>query len=228
MNLLEIRKNLVEKSGRYDLADEDWNDTGADFYINAGSRFLDRVSDFLPMSKVRRVVNVDKGEFTAYIGDCRYVEDVYAYVSKFRILPLKKISYDQIFMRFPYAEIGDIPENYPSLFCPGTFQSDSNSLFVGSDNDYDTLIILPPVQEDVKIIVHGVFYSPKLLNSHDRNFWSQNYPNILVMAAMRELEVFHRNTQGLNDWEMAITREVQQLQMDRVSEEIHGINQMEG
>ena len=49
MNLGEIRAAFVKRSGRFDLVvagatpSEEGADSGADFYINSGQRFLDRL-----------------------------------------------------------------------------------------------------------------------------------------------------------------------------------------
>lgn len=46
MNLLDIRKDFVMRSGRYDLATPEWEDNGADFFIRAGQRMLDKKGDW--------------------------------------------------------------------------------------------------------------------------------------------------------------------------------------
>jgi len=43
MNLLQIRQKLRIESGRFDLVNSDGSDSGADFFINEGSRYLDRL-----------------------------------------------------------------------------------------------------------------------------------------------------------------------------------------
>ena len=45
MNLLQIRQKFRTLSGRHDLVESDGSDNGADFYINAGQRHLDRLDE---------------------------------------------------------------------------------------------------------------------------------------------------------------------------------------
>ena len=44
MNLIQIREKFRDLSGRYDLVDDDATGT-ADFLINSGSKFLDRLAE---------------------------------------------------------------------------------------------------------------------------------------------------------------------------------------
>ena len=44
MNLLQIRQQLRAVSGRFDLINADDSDNGANFYINAGQKYLDRLT----------------------------------------------------------------------------------------------------------------------------------------------------------------------------------------
>ena len=48
------------------------------------------------------------------------------------------------------------------------------------------------------------------------------------MAAMREIEVVNRNTQGVNDWERAIGTDMKALGSDLVEELIGECSEMEG
>ena len=45
MNLLQIRTKFRDISGRFDLVNSDYSDNGADFYINEGRKFLDRLGE---------------------------------------------------------------------------------------------------------------------------------------------------------------------------------------
>ena len=45
MNLLQIRQKFRDLSGRFDLVNEDGSDNGADFFINEGRKYLDRLEE---------------------------------------------------------------------------------------------------------------------------------------------------------------------------------------
>jgi hypothetical protein len=48
------------------------------------------------------------------------------------------------------------------------------------------------------------------------------------MAAMRHLEVINRNTQGVNDWEAVIQRDMTSIGFDLVEELVAEVDEMEG
>src|SRR5271157_1525248 len=58
MNLREIRTQFRDLSGRFDLVNADDTDNGANFYINEGSRWLDRSLRF----------NKDEGSFLSILN----------------------------------------------------------------------------------------------------------------------------------------------------------------
>jgi hypothetical protein len=48
------------------------------------------------------------------------------------------------------------------------------------------------------------------------------------MSAMRYIEVFNRNTQGVKDWESAMSTDIKQLGMDFIEQQIAEVTEMEG
>lgn len=227
MDLLEIRKALVQWSGRYDLVDPEWNDEGADFFINSGVKYLDQRTDFFPMSEARISKAVDPGQLLVYMENCRYLKEVFI-IQESKSTKLEKLPYDQIIQYFPKSNLNNISLDDPKFFVPGSFRIDEEQVFIESKTPYDSILILPPPANTLNIVIHGSFFSPKLTEDYQSNAWSVQYSNILLMAAMRELEIFHRNTSGVRDWERAILEELKNIQMDQISEQISGVNQMEG
>jgi hypothetical protein len=93
---------------------------------------------------------------------------------------------------------------------------------------YNGVIFYPPTDGTYTIEVWGLFYSPELASDTEESFWSVVHPEVLLMAAMHQLEVMYRNTEGANDWLNAINLEVSGLGKDFVEEHIADVNQMEG
>jgi hypothetical protein len=98
----------------------------------------------------------------------------------------------------------------------------------GNAHEYNTILLNVPTSEDMVIQLQGLFYSAELVNDTDENFWSMSHPLLLITAAMRQVEVTMRNTQGVNDWTSAIATEMQQLGFDLVDELIAETSEMEG
>ena len=70
--------------------------------------------------------------------------------------------------------------------------------------------------------------SLELEDDADTSWWTLEAPETLVLASLYELEVAYRNTEGANDWMGALNNELMSLEYDQISEEITGIDQMEG
>jgi hypothetical protein len=77
-------------------------------------------------------------------------------------------------------------------------------------------------------MIEGYFNSPVLNADGESTFWTALYPNILVHAALYQLEVFYRNTEGAQDWMRAIQLALMNLDQTAVQDEQVYINQMEG
>ena len=79
-----------------------------------------------------------------------------------------------------------------------------------------------------KLRVFGKFHSLIMSVNADENYWSVNYPNLLVLACLRNREAFFRNTQGYNDFDKIVQRSLNGID----SGFVHGLSaeelQMEG
>jgi len=53
------------------------------------------------------------------------------------------------------------------------------------------------------------------------------HPDVLIMAAMRHVEIVNRNTQGVRDWDGSIAAAVIGIGKDLVEEEIAEVTQIE-
>jgi len=89
-------------------------------------------------------------------------------------------------------------------------------VMVGDHSEYNGVLMMPPADKDYMVEVEGLFYTPYLGAEDDENYWSINHPNILIMAAIREIEVFNRNSEGMRDWMTSIMEEFKGLESDLV------------
>ena len=94
--------------------------------------------------------------------------------------------------------------------------------------EYNGVVFYPPPDEAYVVEIWGLFYSPELSADVDESFWSVVHPEVLLMAALHQMEIMYRNTEGANDWLNAIMLEVGGLGKDFVEEHISDIDQMEG
>ena len=229
MDLLDIRTQFAKLSGRYDLVVDttDYVDNGADFYINAGVRFLDR--KFLVTKSVASVfAEVASGDWYLTFRNCSYIKEVWCNSASSR-WKLTKYPYETI--KNNYAELvsasdGGSPLFYTPIWLRSTDITDFQSLgiffnYVKSDDDgtYNGIMFVPKADDAYNIEVVGKFSSAELTAEDGTNYWSVVAPEILIKAALYQLEVFNRNTEGAKDWLTALTLEAKDLEFDLVMEE---------
>ena len=233
MNLEELHDEFVFLSGRTDLSD-----TRISFFINSGQRYLDRLDTIShSIGKVFRTINPNDWHIT--FQECRVVEKVYMTSDDAR-WELTKKSLDWLLLEFP-EPIASIDTGSPLYYAtpilrsvPQDLTSITLSKFVGEvvqvDHEhfgYSGIIWMAPSDATLVVEVQGLFYTEKLTNDTDQSSWSVIYPDILLMASFRAVEIFYRNTEGVRDWTNAIAAEVLTLGMDFVEEESSGTSQIE-
>lgn len=242
MNLLQLRTKLINLSGRFDLVIDttDYADNGADFFIYEGQKHLDRLNETQKSwASCFRVVEV--GFCAVQFPYCRAVKEVWAMSTTERWQLEKKNLQDLI-----TGYLADIPSarntGTPLYYSPGLTRyipegetADSFESFIGwvevpagDAHEYNTVLLNVPTDEQIALDIKGLFYSMELVNDTDENHWSTAHPGLLIMSALRMMEVFNRNTQGVNDWDNAISKYNTQLGMDLVEELIAEVSQMGG
>ena len=239
MNLLEVRTKAAEMSGRYDLVNPNtFANNGMDFHIFSGQKYLDRLIT-LPDSTANLFYAPAAGEYSITIpSSCRVLQEVWASNAEARYL-LNKLEPSAFKEKYLYpvsATTAEAPVDYAfidSRSLAATYQN----LFAeylhkpavdGSGYGYRGIVFGPQFDAQYVIEVIGLFHQAELQADADTNYWSYKEPNLLLMATLRSIEIFNRNTEGTNDWENAIMKELTKMDHDIVEEESYGIDQMEG
>jgi len=244
MNLLEMRTKFIELSGRFDLVvdadNDDYTDNGADFFINEGRKFLDRL-DETQKSWASCFRFMETGHFSVSFPYCRAIKEVWIATSIERWQLRKKRLQDMMagyLSGLPSSRTVGTPKYYTPCITrniPENATLDTMEAFVGfveiptgNAQEYNSILVNVPVSEKCMVTINGLFYSAELVADTDKNYWSEVHPLLLYMSAMRSIEITNRNTQGVKDWEASIATEMKQLGMDLVEELIAEISQMEG
>jgi len=240
MTLLELRTLFRNLSGRYDLVNADFSDNGADFFINEGRKYLDRLDDNQKTwASCYRTILTDA--WSTSFPHCRAIKEVWVASATERWQLDKKRLQDLVagyMTALPTARSSGTPLYYSpciTRFIP----EDSSPAYIASfapwtdvivldGYEYNAILLNVPTSEDLVVTINGLFYSAELVDNADENYWSAIHPMLLYMSAMRQIEVVNRNTQGVNDWTTSIQTEIQQLGFDLVEEAIAEIDQMEG
>ena len=240
MNLLQIRTKFRELSGRFDLVNDDGSDNGADFFINEGRKYLDRLDETQKSwASCFRFINI--GGFAAHFPHCRAIKEVWMMTTTER-WQLEKMNLQGLIADYLADQPSERTVGAPSYYSPtitryipenvtvNNFESFLGwvDISAGNAHEYNSIIVDVPVEEKVAVEIKGLFYSMELVSDTDQNYWSTVHPMLLIIAALRQTEIINRNTQGVKDWEASILSDMKQLGMDLVEELIAEVDQMEG
>ena len=240
MNLIQLRTKFRTLSGRFDLVNDDMSDNGADFFISAGQKYLDRLETIKnSYASCFRILSTN--HFSVTFPYCRAVKDVWLGTTDKR-WKADKLSLNDIIGNYLSGGPSSRTSGLPSYYALCTLRhipedasvSDIESFVeyvdtpAGNTQEYNAIIFSAPAQEQLSVTISGLFYSKELVSDTDTNYWSVTNPLLLLMAAMRAVEITNRNTQGVNDWTNSINSEIHQLGYDGVEEMIADVDQMEG
>lgn len=229
MNLGEIKAMVKKESGRYDLTDSELTE-----FINKAQRWLDRNVDHFK-AVAREIVTIDEGDFYVKFTDCRTVQKVFvAGDDIFSELTYNKGLLEE-FKTFYKEMYSTMKKGRPLMYAPAHFRyhhiEDGIIGYMDVMADwpsYNGIILLPPADKTYHVEIWGKFFMKPLVNDSDESFWTIEEPLILVKAVMREIEAFHRNTQGVRDWTAELAQDLYQLECDFIEDDITTIDQMEG
>jgi len=241
MNLLQVRTKFRELSGRFDLVNDDYSDNGADFFINEGRKYLDRL-DETQKSWASCFRLVELGHFSTSFPYCRAIKEVWvASASEGRWQLEKKDLQDLIegyLTGLPSSREVGIPQYYSpcmTRYIPEDATIEDLGAFIGFVDiptgnalEYNSILLNVPTDEQLMVDIKGLFYSHKLTEDTDTNYWSEVHPILLYMATMRYIEIANRNTQGVKDWEASILNDMRLNGFDLVEELIAEVSEMEG
>lgn len=245
MNLKEIRTWFVQDSGRYDLVVDttNWADNGADKYINAGQRWLDRL---LVANKAlgRNFQIVEASTSIVTFNGCRAIQEVWVKSIADTTIGRTKLEKKSIrWMREEYSNMDTIENGTPLYYAPavlrpapepsdlGSYNSVINYLDVLAEptgHEYDGVVFFPPVDGQYFIETWGLFDAKPLLVDEDESYWTINFPEVVVMAAQAMIEMFSRNSEGVKDWVASIQLITKGIDFDIVEEMIAEVDNMEG
>jgi hypothetical protein len=236
MNLKEFRKTFRDLSGLYNLVNDDYSNNGVDFFINAGSKFLDRL-DETQKSWATHFATLAIGGFTASFPQCRAIKEVWAASPTEGRWQLEKKILQDLVSEYLAVLPATMEQGAPLYYSPcitrsvpknvvlSDYQKYLGYLQVASTN-YNAILLNVPTDEAISVIIHGLFYSDTLSADTDENYWSVNHPMLLYMSTMRQIEIANRSTQGVNDWSNSISIEMKQLGMDLVEEIVAEADEM--
>lgn len=251
MTLAEIRARTIKESGRDDLVKGDGSDNGIDLLINSAVRLLDVFQDN-PKSWASHHVDVVAGTIFTDIQYCRMVDEVWTSVDTL-LTDLdtgrrKLIEKDLKWMKETYATIpitnvergvplywamvktAGLPPQFFDAATAGDLPAtkDVESVLFGDHYHKTRLMIMPPPDVAYTYEVTGKFFSKRLEEDTDYNYWTQMFPELVILTTSLIMEGFYRNTEGVRDWLNMINLYTEKIEFDLVEQESKNANVMRG
>jgi len=223
MTLAEIRQKFVELSGRYDLVtdQQSYEDDGADFFIQAGQRFLENQLDF-PHKQARAEVTLAQGESEAKLAGVQSLDRILRHESEGAAL-LDEVRYPEFYDRFG----NQTKRGTPSFWSSPVGRSNPAGGQRQTSGDQH-IKLFPAADKEYTFSIIGSFFSQPLENKDDENFWTVVYPETLIQSTMYTAERFYRNRQGMRDHLEAIQRDLTGIDANVAMDEAGEIDQMSG
>lgn len=239
MTLTEILLKFRSMSGRFDLVSAAGADSGYPgvtegglYYIRAAQRFLDRRIDLQSETQIEEV-SVDGTTYAFLLS---------SYTEIFNIIPKDGdgVYYEEL-KRLEYAEFRDsFPDRAnesPGTPAYYTIQPRGSSTLstlaaaisaLETSTTVDVIIVGPVPDGSYTLEIAARISLAELSDGDDTNGWTVLYPDTLLKAAMYELEVTYRNTEGQKDWLLAIEKDLFEIDKIRAQIEDPGWKELQG
>lgn len=251
MDYKDIRTKFVTLSGRFDLINPStYEDNGADFFLNAAQRYLDRFFD-TGKALARYPVIVAAGTYIAKSIGIRSIKEVWiANVDgKIELTPTTLHELQTEYYEGFYNAAQGTPAYYaPTLLRPFPDTLASATGMYGVDDlllynatapaqhfNYNGIVIMPPPDSTYTVEIVGLFYSPALSATlsgatwtQTKSFWTEVHPEVLIEAALYKLDAFYQNSSGAADRKAITLEDVTGIIADDIEGELNGNLQMNG
>lgn len=254
MDYNELRFKFCQITGRLDLVTTSLAstalDNGADFFLNAGQKYLDRLIEKSKMI-ARYPVIVTAGTFLVNTIGLRSIHEVWIANSEGKV----RLSQETLTnLKNVYGEdFSSITQGTPKYYAPAIFRPFPDTLasttgMYGVDDlllysatspaqhyNYHGLVICPPPDETYTVEVVGLFHSPTLsatlsgaVWTNVKSYWTEVHPETLIAAAAYKLLSLYHDTTGAADYKNTVIEDVLGINGDVYEEEMGSYIQMEG
>lgn len=241
-NLYGIRKQLIDDSGKYELAVDpelgDYTDKGANRLIKAGQDWLDNKFEYHKQD-AWLYEQLAAGETFISFQNARFIKEVFVYDDDTLHYPRRV---DPLPLRLEYPQEAELlSRGRPIYWAPipiglapqqsqktkAEMESDGHEYLdwirFGAHYSWRGIMLFPPADKQYTVAIKAAFYSKELEYDTDENFWTVAAPTLLVRAARRQMEIdLHRNRSGTADFEEPLLRDLMDLSFNLTDEEVAG------
>tara|TARA_R100001244_G_scaffold123764_1_gene93477 strand:- start:1853 stop:2593 length:741 start_codon:yes stop_codon:yes gene_type:complete len=229
--LLQVRTELIDISGRFDLVvnTSAYADAGADIYINKGQRLLEQLVPTWNDLSRRVVALAINDKYIELESTVRSIDEVILVkVSDGSRLSLSELPYNQIYNSYSDLTVSGAPSYWcrhitrpapqqESGFNPAAFDGTEAMMSTEADFvDNIRLLLNVPVSVAYSAHVFGMFYANDLSGDSDTSYWTSVHPHILVLAALYQMEVHYRNVEDAANMLRELRLQLREVDKDNV------------
>lgn len=251
MTLTQIRARVKTITGRFDLVNADGSDNGMDFYIKAATRYLDMTTNIVNSHATYRK-DLAAGDYKVTFKQARSIHRAWVYsASEDKRVQLVEKTLEEI--KEEYAkDLSGVTQGTPKYYArfilrlqpdqqdtwanEAAFLADGSAAFTeeyqdvlfGDYHPYTGILVMPPADGAYTLTLQGHFFSKEMTDDAHKNFWSEQYPELLVYATAYCIEADYRNTRGANDWINVMQPLKMNLEFDMIEQESANTDQMNG
>ena len=201
MTFLDIKKAVIERSGRFDLVVDltDYVDAGVDAFIHAGQRYLEgRISGGPTRFSVELSLTAGTSEYTYPSGLRAALSTKLLDTDGTTLYVLNQIS---------LQALQGLPESTAVPIC------------VAYDFANRQIYVYPTPDQAYKLQIDTVGRAEPLADDDDDNWWTLQYPEALILSALYRIEIANRNTEGARDWLLALEEDLRNIEIDIIEQE---------
>lgn len=235
MTIAELRVLFTDRSGDINMVDAD-----VDRYINSGIELLDLLTEY-SHAPAKYYAEIAIGEsFHTFGNKSRVIKEVWIIDSVDGRSRLEKVNRSEL--REYYPDINTTAAGKPKYYAVDVNRAvptgfDETTLPAAFRPFIDAavpafalkgILFGTPTDKIYVVEVIGKFHSPTLSDAYTQNWWSVNYPDVAVIAAMYQLEAHYRNTEGMNDYMNAMRPILQGIDYDGAEEDSEEFGAMRG
>ena len=235
MQLNDLIEELIAITGRYDLRSPLGNVSRAVRRLNEAQRFLDLHMKEDDDQLARGYAVIAPGINNFYMPYLRYPNEVrLVTTSQRQSLMQADIADLELYFNKPIAE--QVP-GVPIYWAYGvqnmspaaeTINAHANTTYADFNNTQTDLYSgmqisvypFPDIQYNVEVI--GTFFTPDFGTGITKTRWSEQYPQLLLLATQYILETYNRNSEGQRDLLNAIELQLTDIAFDKVSMRLYG------
>lgn len=227
MNLAQIRKDFIEATGRVDLVVDlvSYVDKGANEFIRRGQAMLDRMPYEGKNEYAEVGAKLDPGKYRVEMAAIRSIRNVRIENTEGTYF-LRKTTVQDIQYALGLNSFGQVSAERGTPFFYAAASARSVGAPTADTEGKRGILVYPPAEQGVNVIVDGLFFSAPLTVDASVSFWTLVHPETLVQAAWYMLERYYRNSEGMKDHIEAIERDLRGIDMDYVDEITSGIDEM--